>query len=156
MFAFLVIALGVFFIGLHYAAHVRMDIARFFSETTLSFFFIGFLIFVCGMLLLFGFYWMNRGVYYRVKMGQREHSLDSAVLRGYIEDYWKRVFPHCDFAIAVSISYGQKMEIYVELPCMSEVDHMAIMEKAESELSHILCKYIGYDKKFALSVLMKS
>jgi hypothetical protein len=155
LFAVFVMLLGGAFVRLHYAAHLRMGISRFFSETTIPFLLIGFIIFACGVLLLLGFYRMNRGVYYRIKMGRREHAIDPAVLHSYVDNYWKEVFPHCAFSTAVHISHGQKIEIYVEIPLSLNIDHKAVMEEAESKLSHILSKYIGHNKTFTLSVLMK-
>jgi hypothetical protein len=156
VFASLVILLGGFFIGLQHAFHLRIAISHFFAESTTSFSLIGYLILGCGLLLLIGFYLMNRGVYYRIKMGMREHLVDSAVVRSYVDEYWKGVFPEHHYSVDVSVTSDQKLEIYVELPLLPEATQEAILVKTEEELSQILQKHIGYKKEFALSVLIKS
>ncbi len=155
VFSVLVILLGVFFIGLQNAPHLRVVIARFFSETTAPFSLLGYLIIGCGILLLIGFYAMNKGVYYRVKMGKKELLIDPAVIRGYVEEYWSQTFPEHRLSVEVGVSKDQKLEMFVELPLLSSEKQEEVLEKAESELSRILQKHIGYRKEFALSVLIK-
>lgn len=156
VFAALIILLGVFCIGLEHAVHFRIALARFIAETTASFSIIGALILGCGVLLLVGFYFMHRGAYYRLKMGKREHLVDPMVIRGYVEHYWKEVFPENDYSVDVNVSGGQKLEIYVELPLLSEDRQEQVLVKTEKELTEILQKHLGYKREFGLSVLIKS
>jgi hypothetical protein len=155
VFAALVILLGVFFIGLQHAFHLRAAVAHFFSEATVSFSLIGYLILGCGVLLLIGFYAMNKGVYYRVKMGKRDLLVDPAVLRSYVGEYWKQVFPEHHLSVDIQVTRSQKLEMFVEFPLLPPEKQQAILEQAETDLSQILQKRIGYKKDFALSVLIK-
>lgn len=155
VFAVLIILLGGFFIGLQYASHLRFAIARFFSAATVPFSLIGYLILTCGIFLLIGFYAMYRGVFYRVKMGSGELRIDPAIIKGYLGDYWKKTFPEHNLSVDVSMSKDQKLEMFIELPLLSEENREAVLEKAELELSSILQRHIGYKKDFALSVLIK-
>jgi hypothetical protein len=155
VFAVLIILLGGFFIGLQYASHLRFAIARFFSAAAAPFSLIGCLILTCGIFLLIGFYAMYRGVYYRVKMGTGEMHIDPAIIKGYLRDYWKKTFPEHNLSVDVSMSRDQKLEMYIEFPLLSLENQKAVLEQAESELSTILQKHIGYKKNFSLSVLIK-
>ncbi|MBS0605218.1 MAG: hypothetical protein JSS60_09330 [Verrucomicrobia bacterium] len=155
VFAVLVILLGGFFIGLEHAPHLRFAIATYFSETAAPFSLIGYLILGCGVLLLVGFYTMNRGTYYRVKMGRKEMQVDPAVIRSYVDVYWKQAFPEHDLSVDVGVSSEQKLELFVELPLQDLEKQKVILEKAEIELGRILHKQIGYKKEFVLSVLIK-
>ncbi|SRR5581483_1349973 len=155
VFAALVILIGAFFIGLHYASHLRFAIARFFSAAAAPFSLIGYLILACGIFLLMGFYAMYRGVFYRVKMGGGTVSIDPGIIKKYVGDYWEKTFPEHNLSVDISISKSQKIEMFVELPPLSADHHKAIMEKAELELSSLLLKRIGYKKDFSLSVLVK-
>ena len=155
VFAVLVLLLGGFFIGLEHASHLRYSIARFFLETALSFSLIGYLILGCGTLLLIGFYTMHRGTYYRVKMGGGDLLVDATVIRSYLDEYWKRAFPDQELSVDVGVMSGQRLEMFVELPLLAPDEQTSALKKAESELSRILQKKIGYEQEFILSVLVK-
>jgi hypothetical protein len=155
VFSVLVMLLGIFFIGLQYASHLRFTIARFFSETAVSFSLIGFLILGCGLLLLVGFYTMNRGGYYCVKMGNRQMGVDPAIVREYVADYWKGVFPNQRLDVEIVVSKEQKFEMFVEFPASSFETQEIVLEKAEGDLAQILKKKIGYQKEFSVCVLVK-
>jgi hypothetical protein len=155
VFALLVILIGAFFIGLQHAPHLRVAIARFFSESTASFSFIGYLVLGCGVLLMLGFYAMHRGAYYRVKMGKKNLLVDPAVIRGYVDKYWKQTFPDQHLAVDVAVATNQKLELFVEFPLLTKEQQQEILEKAEVELAQILRKHFGYQKEFALSIFIK-
>jgi hypothetical protein len=155
VFAALVILLGVFFIGLQNASHLRYEIADFFAQSTANFTLLGALILGCGVLLLIGFYTMHRGHYYRVTMGPQETLVDPAVIRSYVQEYWRKQFPEQELSVDVVISKAQKMEIFLELPFLSGEKQQEVLEKAEKDLERMLQKQIGYKKEFVLSVLVK-
>ncbi len=152
VFAMLIILLGIFFIGLQHALHLRYAIADFFSQTIVCFSFIGYLILACGILLLFGFYAMHRGMYYNIRMGRNEVFVDPSVIQRYVREYWKTIFPDYDLSIEVGLNKDQKIEMFVELPLLSAEKQQALLEKAENELSQILQKHLGYRREFTLSV----
>lgn len=155
VFAALVILLGALFIGLQHAPHLRFAIADFFAHSTGHFSLIGYLILGCGILLLIGFLSMHRGVYYRLSMGQKETTIDPAVICGCVQSYWKQVFPGDDLSVQIGLSKEQKIEMFVEFPLISTEKQLAILERAEKDLSAILKKQLRYDKDFLLSVLIK-
>jgi hypothetical protein len=155
VFAVLVILLGGLFIGLQYAPHLRFSIADFFSQSTVHFSLIGYLILLCGILLLIGFYYMHRGFYYRLSMGQKEAWVEPEVIRGYVADYWKKVFPEDDIAVQIGLSKDQKIEMFVEFPPMQEEKQLAALEQAEKDLGAIFKNQLRYEKEFLLSVLIK-
>ncbi len=155
VFVMLVILLGIFFIGLQHAPHLRGAIADFFLQTVVRFSLVGYLILACGILLLIGFYVMHRGVYYNIKMGRNEVFVDPQVVQQYVKEYWKTIFPGDDHSIEIGFSKDQKIEMFIELPLLSPEKQRALLEKAESELNHILQKHLGYRKEFMLSILVK-
>jgi hypothetical protein len=154
VFAVLIILLGGLFIGLEYAPHLRFSVADFFSRSTAHFSLIGYLILSSGFLLLIGFYAMHRGTYYRLSMGQKETWIDPAVIRSYVKEYWKKIFPDYDLSVQIDMSKEQ-IEMFVELPLLSEEKQIAALELAEKDLAEILKKQLRYDKGFLLSVLVK-
>ncbi len=155
MFAVLIILLGGLFIGLQYAPLLRFVIADFFSQPAVHFSLIGYFILGCGILLLFGFYIMHRGVYYRLSMGQKETWVDPTVIKSYVQEYWQRNFPEEDLAVQIALSKKQKLEISVELPQLSDEKQLAVLEKTERDLGEILKKQLRYNREFSLLVLIK-
>ncbi len=157
VFCVLVILLGGFFIGLEHAPMLRYSLADFFSRSQAPFSFIGYFILSGGFMLLISFYFMNRGHYYQLKMGKREVYIDPAIVQGYIQEYWSKIFPEHNLDISVSITRSQVIVIQmaVEIPPLSEERQQAVLEKAESDLEQMLMKRLGYQKEFFLSVLVK-
>lgn len=153
VFAILIILLGVFFIGLQHAPHLRYIIAEFFFHSAIRFSFIGYLILACGSLLLVGFYAMHRGMYYSIKMGQHELSVEPIVIQGIIYEYWKTIFPDQNLRVEVDISREQKIEMFVEIPLLSPETQETLLERVEKELGQILQKHLGYRKEFLISIL---
>lgn len=134
VFVVLIILLGGFFIGLQYAPHLRFAIADFFSQTRVHFSLIGYLVLACGGLLLAGFYAMHRGMYYSIKMGRNEVLIDPGIIRGYVQEYWKKIFPEQDLSIEIDLSKDQRIEMFVELPLLSPEKQQAIMKKRRMNL----------------------
>jgi hypothetical protein len=156
VFAMLIILIGIFFIGLQHAPHLRYAIADFFSQTSITrFSFIGYLILSCGILLLSGFYAMYRGIYYSIRMGRNGVFVDPLVIQQYVREYWKTVFPDYDLSIEVDLSKDQKIGMFVELPLLSPEKQQALLEKAENDLNQILQEHLGYRREFTLSVIVK-
>jgi hypothetical protein len=154
-FAVLVMLTGVFFIGLGYASHLRVLIARFIVESSLPFSMVGFLILGSGILLMLGFYAMNRGVYFTVAMGKKGVLVDPTLVRGYLDVFWKEKFPGLDLGVDVSVSKEQKLEIFVEMPTFPKRDLEGFLVEVEGELSLLLRSKIGYKSPFQLSLLVK-
>jgi hypothetical protein len=154
-FAVLVILTGVLFLGLQYAPHMRIVVAEFIAESSLSFSLVGLLILGCGILLMLGFYTMNRGVYIAMTLGKGQCLIDSALVRGYLEDFWKKKFPGQDLSVEVCVSKDQKLELFVEMPSFSVEEPEAFLAKVEKELCQILKSNLGYERDFQLSLLIK-
>lgn len=132
-----------------------LPLPGFFLRPRSLFSLIGYLILGCGILLLIGFYAMNRGSYYSVNMGNQKMAIDPAVVRGYVADYWNQVFPEHQLSVEVVVAKKQKFEMFVEFPLVTLEAQETILEKAESDLAQILNKHMGYTKEFSLCVLIK-
>ncbi len=155
IFSCAVFFLGVFFIALGSSSPLRSVIAKFFFETTASFFLIGYFILGFGILLLMGFYALHRGIYYSVLMGTNRLLIDPALVRDYVANYWGQVFPQQDLGVEVVVTKDQKFQMFVEMPLISSSQQEAILEKAEKDLGLILKKQIGYQREFSFLVIFK-
>ncbi|HEY2811442.1 MAG TPA: hypothetical protein VGJ00_08660 [Rhabdochlamydiaceae bacterium] len=155
IFTLLVLLVGGFFIGLHYAPHLRFAVAQFFIAHAESFIAIGMSVMGCGAFLLIGFYAMNRGSYLHFHIPAKNSEVEAAVIRGYIKKYWKGQFPENDLLADVHMRTGKKLEIALEMPPLKESDCVTLLKKVEKELSQLLVQSLGYQKDFLLTVLVK-
>lgn len=155
LFAALVVLMGGCLIGLQYAPHARFVFAHFIEQSPSLFFVVGYGVLGSGILLLTGFYFMHRGVYYRVKMGAGEMRVDPVIVRRYVHTYWKEAFPEQEISVEVGVSQGHKLEIFLTLAFLSQDAQMAALENAEPALTRLLQKHLGYKQKFSLSILVK-
>jgi hypothetical protein len=154
-FVAVIIFLGVLFIRLHDAPHLRYIIANFISQASAGFFLIGYLLVACGLLLLLSFYAMHRGIYYNISMGRNEVFVDPMVIQGYVKEYCKTIFPDQDLPVEIGLCKNQKIEMFIELPFSSLEKQQLFLEKAENELSKTLQRHLGYRREFTLSIIIK-
>ena len=156
LFTFLILLIGGFFIGLHYTPHLCFVVGQFFIEQSSSFIPIGLSILGCGILLLIGFYAMNRGAYFRFLVPANHAEIEAALLRSYVKKYWNGQFPENEeLAADVILHRDQKMEISLEMPAVERQDDEQFLAKVETDLRGILSKNFGYKHDFFLTVTVK-
>jgi len=156
---FLVIGLilsGVFFLILHFVPTARVQATEVFSSQTPFFLILGGGLLLFAVALFISFSRMHHKHYYRVSMNGHEMEVDDAVLKGIIEQYWKRIFPDQHVATDLILHpKKQKIEIVVEIPGLPFEDHEALLQRVEKELGEILTQQLGYKKEFFVSILLK-
>ena len=136
---------------------LRMQIVYTLSQQPHLFSLIGISCIGLGGLLLFGFYRLYRGQFYRVKM-QAPHlaTVEIEVIQEYIKHYWKKEFPDHQLLKEVLISHDQKIELVTALPPdLSIEEQEKVLKKAEKELGLLLAQYVGYDKEFFVTVISR-
>jgi hypothetical protein len=155
LFSLLIMLIGVLLIGMEYAPHLKYAIARFFEEDTRSLLSMGLVVLGSGILLLMGFCAMHRGLFYRVKMGGQEVTIDGPILRAYVDSYWKKMFPELSLATEVVVSSKQKIEVFVEMPPLPFEEQEQVIKKAEEELPRFFSKHVGYQSSFIVNIMVK-
>lgn len=156
LFTLLIVLIGGFFVGLHYAPHLRLCIANIFIEYSNSFASIGLSILSCGILLLVGFFAMNRGVYFRFLIPSQQNAvIEAALFRTCIKKYFTSQFPESNLSIDVILHRDQKIEISLEMPLKQIEDHDLFLQTTEKDLRLLLSKTLGYRNDFLLTILVK-
>jgi hypothetical protein len=155
LFTVLILLVGGFFIGLYYAPHLRFTIGQFFIEHGEIFIAIGLSVLGCGILLLLGFYAMNRGAYFRFAIPAKSALIEASVVRSYVNKYWAGQFPDSELQTDVLLHSNQKMEISLEMPPLKTQEHQAFLDKVEKDLRHLLSHSLGYDGDFLLTIIVK-
>src|SRR5689334_12238487 len=108
LFTVLILLIGGFFLGLHYAPHLRLQLAQFFADLNVNFIPIGLSVLGCGVLLLVGFYAMNRGAYLCFVIRERNTCIETALFRSYVKKYWTDQFPDSELATDVILHKNQR------------------------------------------------
>ena len=155
LIALVVLAAGVFFIGLSRAPHVRIALSEFFSQPHTIFSFLGYLIVAIGAGLLIGFYGLHRKSFLRLQMHAQPASIDLKLVRDYVESYWKRRFPDHATSLEVHLSRGQKVEVVADFPSIEGKPLERSLQEIEKELGTLLARNLGYHRDFFVTLMFK-
>ncbi|MFS8563835.1 MAG: hypothetical protein LVR00_05775 [Rhabdochlamydiaceae bacterium] len=145
---------GGLFLCLPFVPHMRFKLASLFSARDALFLILGSGLLGLGIILLIGFYFMNRHSYYQLEMRHHKHTAaaDVALLRSLIAIYWKQSFPEKNLSSDIVI-HGKKIEVIVEVPPMGLDEQERLIENAEKEIGELLEKQVGYQREFLFTVL---
>lgn len=133
---------GLFFVMLPYLPEIRTEI---FEKSTL----IGLILFITSLVLLFGFYALDRGKYLVIRMGV---SVDINLIRQNVEDCIARQFAKKIFLSDVEIGPKSLIEISVSLGPLREDAREELFVEAEKQFTLLLKQRFGYSKPFRLII----
>lgn len=140
---------GFFFACLPYLPTTRIELIDFFSNRFEKCTLIGLGFFLTSMLLLVGFYALNRGRYLIIRMGV---STDIHIIRQTLEDCFQRYFPKKITLNEVEIGRKSSLDIKVSLMPLDEEARECLFIEAEKQLAVLLRERFGYSKPFHLIV----
>jgi len=149
------LCLGGFFLFLPYAPHLRLQLSSLFSEREDIFWLMGGIFLGLGIVLLIGFYLMNRHSYYQLRMNNEKHrtTVDLDVLRQNLDIYWKNLFPNQNLTVDIFLHHDKTVEILVEIPRMGWKEERVILERLERDASALLKNHLDYSVLFFCTVL---
>lgn len=147
-----ILGVGVFFLLLPGSVAFRLALEQILVNEAAMLAKIGLVITFFGVLLLVGFYVLNRKKYITLRMNGSKTLIDEAIIRDYLSQYWKEVFPHHDIYSEVVLHFPQKLEIIAQLPSMREEDKEHLLLRIQNELSVLLARKLGYEKEFFLTI----
>ena len=139
---------AAFFFSLPFLPVVRLRLAHILMDEFRLSFWIGGGFSLATILLLVGFYGLNRGRTLRIRMGDNLTSVEIPVIRETIEDYLKRAMPNQISLVDVEVLGQKKLQIGVVMPNREE----ALLHQVEQELQVLLKERFGYLKPFDLVV----
>lgn len=136
---------GFFFIAIPYVPEIKTQI---FEKCTL----IGLALFMASLILLLGFYALDRGRYLVIKMGVKTNI---NIIRQTVEDCLNRSFSQKVHLSEVEIGPKSTLEIQVSLAPLSEDAREDLFIEAEKHLSLLLYERFGYSKPFHLIIRLE-
>ncbi len=141
---FLVIAAlffgGAAFFVLHYLPHTRLGLSDWIMQPDQKFLLLGYLVIGLGLLLTVSFWVMQRGRYLRLQMDKGNFSVDEALVKELIDQFWREELPEKNLPSEVYFAC-QKIEVITQ---GVEKD----LEQIEERLGALLSKQLGYEKEF--------
>lgn len=140
---------GLFFVLLPYLPLTRMEIIDFLSNRYEQCTQIGMGLFLAALVLLIGFYAMNRGKYLVIRMGL---STDLKVVQHAIEDCFSKQFQKRISLREVALGPKALLDFKVHLAPFDEAAREDLFIEVEKQLSLLLHERFGYSKPFHLIV----
>lgn len=147
VFAFFIA--GLFFVCLPLLPETRIQVIDLISNRFEKCTLIGLGFFLTALLLLIGFYALNRGRYLVIKMGV---STDINLIRHTLEDCFARQFAKQISLNDVEVGRKSRLEIKVSLAPLDEAAREELFIEAEKQLALLLHERFGYAKPFLLIV----
>lgn len=147
----LIVALGLVLLIFPYAEPMRYALANFLLAWPGFFFSLGLFLVISGSFLMVAFYFLHRKRYYKLSLGCGQAAIDEAIIREYVLDYWRTLFPHQREEPEIVLTSGQRIEIITQLPKSVE-DQSEIFERIKNELGVLLARRLGYKKDFILTI----
>lgn len=147
-----ILAAGIFFIMLPSLLSFRVNLASLLTESPSYFIKLGIAFSAFGLLLLVGFYMLNRKKYLVLKMDCGKTLIDEAIIKDYLKNYWKEVFPGQEVQSDVILHFPQKLEIIAQFPKMDGKIKDALLIRVQNELGVILARKLGYEREFLLTI----
>ncbi len=147
VFAFFIA--GFFFVALPYLPESRVRVIDFFSLEFEKCTLVGLGFFALSLLLLVGFYALNRGRYLVIQMGV---AADLKVVRQTVANALSEQFPKQIALNDVELGARSRLAINVTLAPLEEEAREALFIEAEQHLNTLLRARFGYSKPFYLVV----
>jgi hypothetical protein len=112
---------------------------------------IGMALLVAALILLLGFYALDRGRYLVIQMGA---AVDLSLVRQTLEDCFARQFPKKIYLNDLELGKKSRLEIKVTLSPLEDDAREQLFVSAEKELTTLLRERFGYAQPFHLIVKM--
>lgn len=76
--------------------------------------------------------------------------IEEAIIKEYVEGYWKEIFHIERPDLKVIIHPTQRLEIVTKLPKAGDPEE--VLKRIENELGVLLARKLGYEKEFTLTI----
>ena len=149
--ALFVMVLGASIMTLPIAPNLRLICYELISENSLLLVYIGAGFVAFSLILLVSFWALYRKRYYTLEMRGCQAKIDEALIRAYVEDYWKNSLKIENTNIDIVVHANQQVEI-ITSKAPFELDDEKMVDRVQNELGILLARRLGYEKEFLLTV----
>ena len=148
----LILSLGGLLLALPYAETFRFHLTYYIYERPDLFKLIGGVSLGFGVLLLIGFYFLNKRHFLTVKMGPAATQIDEAIVQNYVQDYWKEKHASDEGLVDVVVQKGEVLEIIVPAPKDWEGEVEEHLLRLQNDLGDRLSRRLGYYREFYITL----
>lgn len=142
--------LGTLLLVLPWVAHVRTDFVDTLAGNPIAMTLIGISFLAVGALLMVS-HVRHRYHNYHIRTGQYSVTVDSGVLNGYVDAYWRKVFPDQSVTSDVKV-HSDTLHIIANLPPYPFEEQKALLLRIEKDLAELFAQTIDYRKSFLISM----
>lgn len=150
---FTLFCLGFFLAVLPYLPEARMRLINMLLHDNEMFSFLGAGVFLVTLLLVLGFYGINRGRYFRIKMGQDFADVKISLIRRTLKECFQTRFLKKLVLEDLDLVSQNRLEIGVRAE-KGDIEK-ALFTEVEKELQTLLKERFGYSGTFYLTVRSK-
>ena len=143
--------LGASIMTLPFAPNLRAICYELISENSFTLVYIGSGFVAFSIILLVSFWVLYRKRYYTLEMKGCQAQIDEALIRAYVEDYWKKSLNVKEANIDVVVHANQQVEI-IASKAPFQLDDDKMVDRVQNELGVLLARRLGYEKEFLLTV----
>ncbi len=144
------IMLGLVGIMIPWFPGMRMEIIEFILEYPLAILLFGIALVMAGFGIVFYILFHSRRRYYYIYSGSNTAAVDEAVIKQYLDIYWKQLFPDQDIPNRFTLK-DNKIHIAVDLPFLPPQQQQLLLERIKLDLRNTFSKLLGYRNGFSLS-----
>lgn len=153
IFVLMIGAIGVLFLLLSCSERVVRILSQWvLEESTELWTYMGIAFLGLGVLLFFGFFWMNGGSFLQFKMKAGKVSIDRAIVEEYVKKYWAENFPHQAIHMEILFHGKRRLELIAKLPLNGEKEPDVLLHRIQNELGVLLACRLGYECDFILTL----
>lgn len=134
---------------------VRTDVIVFILENSIAIFLFGFCLIVIGMAMVINIVIGSRRRYYHIRSGKNLTSVNQALIEGYLNAYWKNMFPGYEVPNRLSLM-NNSIHIAADLPYVAPSQQQVLLDRIKHELHDILNRVLGYRNEFRLNLSFQS
>lgn len=153
---FFIFILGVMSLLVPFSPGLRFSMTYLLAEQSSIFLWIGSFSVSLGTLFFIGLWRLNKKRYLQIKMQHNQTIIEEAIIKEYVQSYWKEMFPSIEPAFDIVIHPHQKLELITQnFPSLEEEQKESLFERVQSELGVLLARHLGYEKDFFLTISEK-
>ncbi|MBN2479697.1 MAG: hypothetical protein JXA94_05670 [Parachlamydiales bacterium] len=151
-----VVFVGVFFVSLFYASNYLNYFIDILSNKPQVLLTLGIIILSFSLLLFLLFYVMHKNQYLKIKMKPfQKVSIDTNVIRSYIEDFLKNSYPKNNVNCLVSMIPDNKLEIIANFDKGASLIKKDFLLHLELQIGKLLSDQLNYHSEFIFTLNMK-
>ncbi len=158
LYSFTTLIVGVFFVLLGtigvltlWFQQVQEEVVRFIQQNTLFISLFSLSILLIGVGIIVQVILSTRHQHYKILGGKNLATVDEDVLQGYLDSYWKELFPKKGVPNRVYLK-NNRIYISADLPYFPSEEQKTLLTKVDKDISKVLGTIFGYNQEFSLQI----